>query len=284
MKKITSYLIFNIFLLFIILGCNSDRFNKSNLEKEIQIEHSKELPDDFLGTYEGIQDSYFMKNQGGDEIIINGKKIHVPSLQFVFLIDENKNAQLKLKNLENKQIHNYDGFYNILREENDKVSLEVSLTDGQGSSPTYLLKINKSDKTGVCIDKDELTFEISKNYESKKTTKQDNSFRYIENRLPVMSFLETEHDFGTITQGTNVEDLFVFTNTGNAPLIIKDAKGSCGCTVPEYTKIPIPPGGVGEILVKYNGSGMNQRRIRVNLVTNTERGDESLTIKAFVTQ
>ncbi len=284
MKNITSYLIFNIFLLFIISGCNSDRFKKSNHEQEILNKHSEELSVDFLGTYEGIQDSYFMKNQDGDEIEINGKKIHVPSTQFVFLIHENKNAQLKLKNLENNQIHNYDGFYNILREENDKVSLEVSLTDGQGSSPTYLLKINKSDKTGVCIDKDELTFEISKNYDNKKTTEQTNSFEHINNRFPVMSFLETEYDFGTITQGTNVEHLFIFTNTGNAPLLIKDARGSCGCTVPEYTKIPIPPGGVGEILVKYNGSGMNQRRIRVNLVTNTERGDESLTIKAFVTQ
>lgn len=99
---------------------------------------------------------------------------------------------------------------------------------------------------------------------------------------PVMSFDKNEHDFGTIKQGTNVEHLFTFTNTGDAPLIVSEAKGSCGCTVPTFTKDPIPPGGTGEMLVKFNGSGQNQRTISVNITTNTERGTERVTIKAFV--
>ena len=56
--------------------------------------------------------------------------------------------------------------------------------------------------------------------------------------LPIMTFEETEFDFGTIEGGTNVEHVFKFTNTGTAPLVIVDAKSSCGCTVPEYTKAP----------------------------------------------
>ncbi len=99
---------------------------------------------------------------------------------------------------------------------------------------------------------------------------------------PVMTFDKTEHDFGTIAQGTNVEHKFTFTNTGEAPLIISDAKGSCGCTVPEFTKDPVAPGEKGEMLVKFNGSGQNQRTISVNVSTNTEKGTERVTIKAFV--
>lgn len=48
---------------------------------------------------------------------------------------------------------------------------------------------------------------------------------------------------------------FKFTNTGTAPLIINQAFGSCGCTIPEYTQDPIKPGEKGSIDVTYNGSG-----------------------------
>lgn len=99
---------------------------------------------------------------------------------------------------------------------------------------------------------------------------------------PVMTFDKTEHDFGTLAQGTNVEHLFTFTNTGTAPLVISEAKGSCGCTVPQFTKDPIQPGQKGEMLVKFNGSGQNQRTISVNITTNTQKVTERVTIKAFV--
>ncbi|PWL38250.1 hypothetical protein DKG77_08200 [Flagellimonas aquimarina] len=102
-------------------------------------------------------------------------------------------------------------------------------------------------------------------------------------QLPVMSFDKSEHDFGTIAQGTAQETVFKFTNTGNAPLIITDAKSSCGCTVPEYPKnTPIAPGDTGELLVKFNGSGQNQVTKTVTVTANTEKGSELLRIKAFV--
>ena len=101
-------------------------------------------------------------------------------------------------------------------------------------------------------------------------------------KFPEMTFDKVEHDFGTIAQGTNVEHLFTFTNTGEAPLILSDAKGSCGCTVPEFTKDPVMPGEKGEMLVKFDGSGQNQRTISVNVTTNTQKGTERVTIKAFV--
>ena len=101
-------------------------------------------------------------------------------------------------------------------------------------------------------------------------------------KFPVMSFAETEFDFGEIAQGTNVEHVFSFTNTGEAPLVIVDAKSSCGCTVPEYTKDPIAPGETGEMLVKFNGSGKNQVSKTVTITANTQAGKETIKIKAFV--
>ena len=101
--------------------------------------------------------------------------------------------------------------------------------------------------------------------------------------LPVMTFQKSEHDFGTIAQGTPQETRFTFTNTGNAPLIITDAKSSCGCTVPEYPKnTPIAPGETGDLLVKFNGSGQNQVTKTITVTANTEKGSEILRIKAFV--
>ncbi|MGI9546205.1 MAG: DUF1573 domain-containing protein [Flavobacteriaceae bacterium] len=102
--------------------------------------------------------------------------------------------------------------------------------------------------------------------------------------LPVMTFDKREHDFGTIQNGAPQETIFKFTNTGNAPLIITDAKSSCGCTVPEYPKnTPIAPGETGELLVKFNGSGQNQVIKTVTVTANTEQNSEILKIKAFVT-
>ena len=59
---------------------------------------------------------------------------------------------------------------------------------------------------------------------------------------PVFKFEEEEHDYGTIKQGANGTTEFKFTNTGQKPLIITNARGSCGCTVPEWPKEPILPG------------------------------------------
>lgn len=99
---------------------------------------------------------------------------------------------------------------------------------------------------------------------------------------PVMTFDETEYDFGTIDKGNPVEHKFTFTNTGKAPLVIVDAKSSCGCTVPEYSRNPVAPGEKGELLVKYNASGTNAVTKSITITANTEKGKELLKIKAFV--
>jgi hypothetical protein len=98
-----------------------------------------------------------------------------------------------------------------------------------------------------------------------------------------VQFAETEFDFGKMKQGDQVEHVFKFTNTGSEPLIIEDAKGSCGCTVPSYPKEPVAPGAQGEILVKFNSAGKsNNQQKTVTLTANTNPITTVLTIKAFV--
>jgi hypothetical protein len=103
-------------------------------------------------------------------------------------------------------------------------------------------------------------------------------------KYPVISFNETEFDFGKIKQGDVVEHIFTFTNTGKADLIIAEAKASCGCTVPDYPKdTPIIPGGSGKIKVTFDS---NRKRgditKTVTVICNTESGTEILTIKTNI--
>ena len=100
---------------------------------------------------------------------------------------------------------------------------------------------------------------------------------------PVMEFEEQEFDFGTVEEGEVVEHTFVFTNTGDAPLIVSNAVATCGCTVPTWTKKAISPGDKGEMLVKFNTRGKpNQQMKAVRITANTQSGRETLRIKAFV--
>ncbi len=99
-----------------------------------------------------------------------------------------------------------------------------------------------------------------------------------------IEFAEMEHDFGTIEQNSTNPKVFTFTNTGDAPLIIADVKGSCGCTVPEYPREPIAPGATGEIKVVYSpGKQVNQQSKTVTIKANTEPQSTVLRIKANVT-
>ena len=68
-------------------------------------------------------------------------------------------------------------------------------------------------------------------------------------------FNEEEFNFGTIMQGDQVKHDFEFVNTGKEPLIISNAAGSCGCTVPEWPKEPIAPGAKATIKVTFNSAG-----------------------------
>lgn len=103
-------------------------------------------------------------------------------------------------------------------------------------------------------------------------------------KYPVMTFNKKEHDFGVINEGDKVETIFTFTNTGQADLIIANASGSCGCTVPEFPKEPIKPGKTGKMKVSFDSNGKpGMQQKSVNITANTASGSDVLTIKANVT-
>jgi len=69
-----------------------------------------------------------------------------------------------------------------------------------------------------------------------------------------INFAKDVHDYGTVKKGGNGAASLPFTNTGNAPLIITDAKGSSGLVTAEWPKQPFAPGAKGQITVKYDTS------------------------------
>ena len=99
-----------------------------------------------------------------------------------------------------------------------------------------------------------------------------------------MTFQKEVHDYGDIKNGANGDCEFKFTNTGSAPLIISDAKGSCGCTVPEWPKNPIKPGETAAIKVHYDTKRPGPINKTVTVTANIEGGTKVLRIKGNVQQ
>ena len=101
--------------------------------------------------------------------------------------------------------------------------------------------------------------------------------------LPEISFDKLRHNFGKINQGESVSHQFVFTNTGEAELIIANAKGSCGCTVPKWPREPISPGESEEIKITFNSAGKSGKQSKtITLVTNAIPNTIVLTISAEI--
>ena len=99
-----------------------------------------------------------------------------------------------------------------------------------------------------------------------------------------MVFVSETIDYGTVAANSDGKREFVFTNNGNKPLIITNATGSCGCTVPTYSKEPIAPGAKGVIGVKYDTSRAGQPFTKTVTITSNAAGSPSkvLTIKGTV--
>ena len=101
--------------------------------------------------------------------------------------------------------------------------------------------------------------------------------------MPVITFQKEEHDFGQVIDGEKLTYSFKFENTGDKPLIISNAKGSCGCTVPEWPREPIKSGGKGEIVVTFNSSGRSGLQNKaVTLTTNANPSNKVIRIKSEV--
>jgi hypothetical protein len=136
-----------------------------------------------------------------------------------------------------------------------------------------------------------LAFTFSNAQETTKTTKKTTTktTKTTKTTLPKvegagMVFVSETIDYGTVAANSDGKREFVFTNNGNKPLIITNATGSCGCTIPSYSKEPIAPGAKGVIGVKYDTSRAGQPFTKTVTITSNATGTPSktLTIKGNV--
>jgi hypothetical protein len=97
-----------------------------------------------------------------------------------------------------------------------------------------------------------------------------------------IKFETTEHDFGTIPEKGDGTFAFVFKNTGKEPLILKNVRSSCGCTIPEWPKEPIKRGNKGTIKVSYNTRITGSFHKDITVYSNAEGDPVVLKIKGKV--
>lgn len=137
--------------------------------------------------------------------------------------------------------------------------------------PLYIISCGPRDDepTGITTD-------LINNTSSASTTDS-------EKKMPVIEFEEMVQEFGTISQGEKVKRRYTFKNVGNADLIISNASGSCGCTVPIYPKHPIKPGEDGEIEVVFDSNG-KQGHVHnaIGIVANTNPNKTIIALKGEV--
>lgn len=122
------------------------------------------------------------------------------------------------------------------------------------------------------------------NAQTAPTTTQTPSTQTAPNpNAPSFKFEKEEYNFGTIKQGEIVNYEFKFKNVGKEPLIISEAHGSCGCTVPNYPKEPIKPGESAVIKVTFNSAGKSAMQDKtVTLTSNAKEGQKILHLKGTV--
>lgn len=101
--------------------------------------------------------------------------------------------------------------------------------------------------------------------------------------VTTIQFEKMHHEFGKVTEGETPVFRYNFKNTGTVPLKIQSAKGSCGCTTPEWTRDPVPPGGDGYVEAKFDSKGRSgQNSKHVTVICNTDPKVHKLSFTAEV--
>lgn len=132
-------------------------------------------------------------------------------------------------------------------------------------------------KESTLNDKESLSTELVNNPTSIDTNEVDMT------QTGLLVFEDTVHDFGSLKEGEIIQHDFEYTNKGSKEVIITSAKGSCGCTVPEFDTEPIAPGEKGTMKVTFNSDGKpgyNEKNVQIS--TNGIPSKYRLTILAKV--
>ncbi len=105
--------------------------------------------------------------------------------------------------------------------------------------------------------------------------------------ITTLSFEQTEFHFGEIVEGEIIQNVVTFTNTGEEPLVISNAKATCGCTIPRWPKEPIMPGETADLLVQFDSKNKGAIKGKINtkritITANTDPVNSYVTIKGKV--
>lgn len=99
-----------------------------------------------------------------------------------------------------------------------------------------------------------------------------------------LSFDEERFNFGKVDEGEVVKHTFTFTNTGTEPLVITNARSTCGCTVPIWPKEPVGVGESEAIEVSFNTTGKKNNQMKpVTITANTYPAQTVVYLSGFVT-
>jgi len=98
----------------------------------------------------------------------------------------------------------------------------------------------------------------------------------------VFNFEKETIDYGQIEKGADGERFFVFTNNGDAPIIITKVKASCGCTVPSKPNKPVLPGETSKIGVKYDTKRLGGFSKTITIISNASEPTKVVRIKGNI--
>jgi len=144
-------------------------------------------------------------------------------------------------------------------------------------------KTSASETASSNINKDSV---LANNTGFKKADSMTNVLKQSEEErlknVTSIKFDKEVYDFGECTEGDKITKKIEFTNTGKLPLVITQAYGSCGCTVPKYNKEPLAPGKKGQLEVQFDSkgkAGANTKSIIIEANTNPQVTTVSFSIK-----
>ena len=101
--------------------------------------------------------------------------------------------------------------------------------------------------------------------------------------MPKIEIKNDIFDFGEINQGESITTQFSLSNIGDAPLLIRSVKGSCGCTIPEWPREPVLVGEDAIITITFNSEKKEGKQNKtVTLITNAIPSTKVLTITGTV--
>lgn len=101
-------------------------------------------------------------------------------------------------------------------------------------------------------------------------------------RTTKISFEDSVFDFGDVKYKSSIQTNFIFRNTGDQPLIIWKVVSACGCTIPQWSKEPVPPGKSGIIEVRYDSTRNGSFSKEMLVYSNASSGVSKIKIKGRV--